>query len=474
MRFTVKNVGPIKDVTIKLNKFTMLCGVNNSGKTYLMYSMYSLLSHIRCIVLHTFSDTEKESFCNTGKCSIMIKQLVQTYVSIFDAGFSTNYLDILAKDLALSKAKTSKSVVSLSVEESQESILSKLVSSESRSLQGRYTPDIHLRISHYKNSENIICEYLPRQTMDSQDEGPLFPLPKHSFDAVEWLFPIFVQRFLLKPFAITCERNGVAMFGEELRLFNSYVFDAGNTGRERFQKLKEMFEFRDYPLPIRRELDFYMNLKKLEQRVGLLSKDEGLVRALNELAGGSYSSSEGEVRGVRFSPLNDELKNIAISECSSSVRSLVELDYYVRHMSGRNDLLIIDEPELDLHPSAQRKFARLLARIVNAGTRVFVSTHSDYFAREINSLISAYSEKESIRNRNAHILQCDQKELISPKDVSCYVITQESLTSMEIKSGFGYPIVSFDENIRSFNESYNELRNCIAHDDDNEEGQTEG
>ena len=38
MIFTVKNVGPIKDVSIKLNKLTLLCGKNNSGKTYLIYA----------------------------------------------------------------------------------------------------------------------------------------------------------------------------------------------------------------------------------------------------------------------------------------------------------------------------------------------------------------------------------------------------------------------------------------------------
>lgn len=88
--------------------------------------------------------------------------------------------------------------------------------------------------------------------MDSQGAAPLFPLPESAFEAVEWLFPIFIQRFLPRPFIITCERNGVAMFGAELRLFNSYIFDAGNAEFERLQKLKQKFEFKGYPLPIRR------------------------------------------------------------------------------------------------------------------------------------------------------------------------------------------------------------------------------
>lgn len=469
MTFAVKNVGPIKDISIKLNKLTMLCGKNNSGKTYLLYTMYSLLSYIRRAVVYEFSDSERESFCNTGKCSIKIKDIVQAYAGMFNERFNADYSGVLARDLALPKSKTKNSEVFLSLEKNHDAVLADLISSESRSIRGKYTRDIRLCIGHEENREVVFCEYLPLQTMDSQGAAPLFPLSSSAFEAVEWLFPIFIQRFLLKPFIISCERNGVAMFGAELRLFNSYIFDAGNTEFERLQKLKKKFEFKGYPLPIRRELEFSMNIRDVEQREGAFANKDALLKALNKLTGGSYSTSDDISGLVRFSPTEEAQNSIAISECSSSVRSLVELDYYIRHMSGKNDLLIIDEPELDLHPSKQRKFARLVAKIVNAGTRVLVATHSDYFAREINSLIAAHSEKEDVRRRNAKILQCDQDELMSPKDVSCYVMTQEGLTPMSIEPGLGYPIQSFDDDIRSFNEAYNELRTCIVRDENVED-----
>ena len=40
--------------------------------------------------------------------------------------------------------------------------------------------------------------------------------------------------------------------------------------------------------------------------------------------------------------------------------------------------VFIEEPEAHLHPRAQKAMARLIARSVNAGKRVVVSTHSDY------------------------------------------------------------------------------------------------
>ena len=48
---------------------------------------------------------------------------------------------------------------------------------------------------------------------------------------------------------------------------------------------------------------------------------------------------------------------------------------------------MVDEPELNLHPENQRRMARLFARLVNVGVKVFVTTHSDYIVKELNTLI---------------------------------------------------------------------------------------
>ena len=472
MNLTVKNVGPLNDVSIKLNKLTVLCGNNNSGKTYLIYALYSILTYIRNKGINVFTEQDKEVFCNTGKCSLKVEEIAEAYANIFKNDFHEKFSEVLAKDLAIAKSKTANSVVELSLEKSKKEIIGELISSASRDLKGRYTNDIRLRISHEQNNEFVVCEFLPQQTLDSQGASPLFPLQPSVFEAVEWLFPIFIQRFLLKPFVITCERNGIAMFGDELRMFYAFLFEASHIEYDKFQELKKKLDFKGYPLPIRRELEFSINLKNVQNRVGALAHNAAIIQSLSDLTGGHYSVQQDVSGSVSFSPKEDSSRSLVISECSSSVRSLVEINYYIRHMSGKNDLLIIDEPELDLHPSLQRKFARLLVKIVNAGTQVFIATHSDYIAREINTLISAYSTNNKIRERNATVLNCNLDELISPDDVSCYVISSESLMRMDMRPGFGYPIKSFDDNIQAFNESYMGLRESIMHDEE-EQGENQ-
>ena len=75
-----------------------------------------------------------------------------------------------------------------------------------------------------------------------------------------------------------------------------------------------------------------------------------------------------------------------MEESSGAVRSLLEIGFYLRHVAQRGDLLMVDEPELNLHPENQRRVARLFVCLISLGIRVFITTHSDYIVKEFNTL----------------------------------------------------------------------------------------
>lgn len=84
------------------------------------------------------------------------------------------------------------------------------------------------------------------------------------------------------------------------------------------------------------------------------------------------------------------------------------------------DLFIIDEPELNLHPKSQRAFGRLVARMVNAGIKVFITTHSDYLVKELNTLIMLNQRTEhtdAVRQQYSYA----NSELLDPARVRLYM-----------------------------------------------------
>ena len=82
-------------------------------------------------------------------------------------------------------------------------------------------------------------------------------------------------------------------------------------------------------------------------------------------------------------------EDIHLSQASSMVSELAPLVLFLRSLVHSGDTLIIEEPEAHLHPGAQADMAVILARMVRAGVRVIITTHSDWLLQEIGNLIRA-------------------------------------------------------------------------------------
>ena len=78
---------------------------------------------------------------------------------------------------------------------------------------------------------------------------------------------------------------------------------------------------------------------------------------------------------------------LRMSHSSAMVSELAPLVLFLRGIVGRGDLLIIEEPESHLHPDLQTKIAHILARLVRAGVRVVITTHSNWLLQQIGNLI---------------------------------------------------------------------------------------
>jgi ABC-type multidrug transport system ATPase subunit len=155
---------------------------------------------------------------------------------------------------------------------------------------------------------------------------------------------------------------------------------------------------------------------------------------------------------------------LSMVESSSAVRSLLDLGFYLRHEAQIGDLLMVDEPELNLHPENQRRVARLFARLVNLGIKVFITTHSDYIIKELNTLMMLNHDKPYLR-QIAKEEGYRQAELISAQQIKVYIAEETSrtgegkpestkyhtLTPADIDPEMGIEARSFDTTIETMN-----------------------
>ena len=90
-------------------------------------------------------------------------------------------------------------------------------------------------------------------------------------------------------------------------------------------------------------------------------------------------------------------EELPLMRTSSMVSELAPVVLYLRHVLDAGDVLIIEEPEAHLHPAMQAMLARELARLVRAGLRVVLTTHSEWLLEQIANLVTLSELPEQSR-----------------------------------------------------------------------------
>lgn len=107
--------------------------------------------------------------------------------------------------------------------------------------------------------------------------------------------------------------------------------------------------------------------------------------------------------------------------------------------------LLIEEPEISLHPELQWKMARLMIRLVNHGVPVFVTTHSDLIIQHINNMIKLSKVRE--KKGNVIISGYEEIDLINDEQVKVYQFNTIEDNRTEVQkifcSDYGFEMMTF-------------------------------
>ena len=167
------------------------------------------------------------------------------------------------------------------------------------------------------------------------------------------------------------------------------------------------------------------------QRIALYSPEDVEDPELQELAGELEEETLTGQIGARtlpggysdfaYRPLGTEY-DIRLTRASSMVSELAPVVLFMRGVIRIGDTLVIEEPEAHLHPAAQTRMAVTLARLVRAGVRVLVTTHSDWLLKEIANLMreGALAEQTGTRKRESTF-----SSILHPDEVGVWLFRQD-------------------------------------------------
>jgi|WetSurMetagenome_2_1015567.scaffolds.fasta_scaffold15436_4 hypothetical protein len=438
MKIKLQNLGVVKMAEIDLcKKLSLFCGPNSTGKTYVAYLIYGITKLLMVgVPLFKIQDLLEK---NELSFTLEYKELFQ---------LQRQYLKYIKDNIATEFASKPDffSDFDLQIITSQEDFTKDLKSS-----QINYNYEFaEVSILLKKESNSDIAKVILQKpiTLTNVTE-------KYEVYILAVLSKYLINNTLTNSFILPVERNSVYTFSKELSL-KRLKKSVDNKDIDDLEEIQERQT--RYPHALRDALavaEDLANIKNKETKFKYLA-DEIELEILN---GTILVSDQGE---LQFFSNNDKDKILPIHLSASLIKTLSGLIIYLRHQATSNDLIIIDEPELNLHPDNQILLARIFARLVNSGFRLLISTHSDYIIRELNNLIMLSSKTEATAKMIEQFGYKDYHKL-NPSFVGAYLFnfnadnnTKVVVENLDIKES-GFEVKTIDEAINKLNDVSEEL-----------------
>ena len=476
VKFRFKKIGPIKEAELELGGLTIVAGRNNTGKTYLAYTLYGFLKmwkwwpYAENFLMggdEELTDTEADSqvvdekyFYRVGIAKDVIEDglakrsvdrdtldRVRNATARFLAGA---YSEIALAD-ALSASDSDFEEASIEVE-----LTGDFPRGERALSQTNPTGDV-LSIGY---DGNVIV--MAKGSAKKQSDDTI----QSARDLANLYLQFLLPELSYEPFVLSAERFGISLFYRELDFTKNRLVEllqqmGDDKDSERFSPYFIIDRTTSrYALPIKDNIDYTRSIPDLQNERSEFYDDK-LFDNIKDMMEGYYRASDD---GIRFiSKARKERRfTIPLHRVSSSARGLSDLYFFLRHVARKDHLLIIDEPESHLDTANQIQLARLLARCVRAGLKVLITTHSDYLIKELNNLIMLsrpFSDKEEVVSK----LRYQEDDFLAPESVRAYVAEDNTLRRCGVDA-FGIEMPVFDETIDQINTAANELASRLAED----------
>lgn len=444
----VENFAKIKTAKICVDKYTLLVGPNNCGKTYLMQLINGVNDSWNMLVDRNVEETWKDESTKGCKKYVLSQENIEKFEEelnkklykekeeIVKRTFEKNIpVDNLYIDFLLEQEE--KYVIYQTADVSKipkilrEKVDDKPVWDMLKSVRDYYV-EIITRVK--KNSQEIIWASVYGEKKQSRDY------------IADEIIALLQERSIFMP----SSRSGLMLLYRE---FFAHKTDNAILNLNKMKGLNSNSEnTMNLTQPLYRFLRFLQTYGESEYarerfKEELKFFDSKIIEGhITETQQGFLYESE---QGGEVVPMY--LTSAMVNEVAPLYLALTSANLYTR--------ITIDEIEASLHPEKQREIVRFMNRIYNKGLKIIVSTHSDTFVSRLNNIVNLTEYIEETEDEDAcKKIGVESSDLISSKNLFVYeFVKQENGKSVveerKFHKGLGY---QFDLFTDSALEIYNE------------------
>lgn len=398
MRLDCSSVGKIEKASIELNSITLIAGLNNTGKSTISKTLY-------CI-FNSFYNVEKKSeevLKNNIDSVFKMSPLTAIYIS----GGNSGKIYFTIKELL----------------ENRENITEKIITDIiSKNLGNDFVKDTGIDISRLFSiltlSQTDINKKILENLFNSEFEGQIQNFAAKKNASINLQVKDENVKIIIKDNIITELENPLNLTHEAIYIDDPFVLDGVSVLR-RFNRIphrssieKKLLHNKFEEQSIGQNIDT-LSVQKAINDLLVEGNLKNIYAELNKVCNGSLVRQES---GFLSFISNFDGREISIANLSTGLKTFTIIKTLL--LNGyleEKGTLILDEPEIHLHPEWQIVLAKIIVLLQKEyKMHILISSHSPYFIHAIE----VYSKKEKINNPKFYLTQENKNGLISMKDVS--------------------------------------------------------
>ena len=397
MRLEIKNIGKLAEADIELNGITVIAGENNTGKSTVSKALYSIFNSLYKVDEHI--NLERKNSIRRllriiHRPSIMNNRLAERIIK----NSSNKHYDVsdIESDIISFLQRIKKDSSKFGDEESYEIL--------------QMAEQIYRAINIPR--EQLFNTFLER-AFEAEFHGQICNMFTDDESYVKLTIKSdTVSAYFKKDKTVGIE-NMIYLVSQSTYIDDPYVLDNLDNNSYYYNYYMNS-TFSEAP----HRINLKQRVRKSKTELSLL--DEILVNdRLENIYSKINSICEGELYQESdsfFYAMPDVSEPIDINNVSTGLKTFVIIKSLLQNGEiGEKSTLILDEPEIHLHPEWQILFAEIIVLLQKEfDMTILINTHSPYFLEAIE----VYSDKYDIKNKCKYYLAANVEKTSTIRDVT--------------------------------------------------------
>lgn len=383
MKLSLKNIGKIEDASIEINGITSIAGENNTGKSTVGRTLFSVFNSF-----HNMDVKIKEERIRGVKN--VINLIYQNTSSKRLVSFNTRRL---AKDIIDASEELQDDMQTL------EDMVIAYISRYDKSFEENVKKlNLEEWFSRLRNlltiPEEDIFKAVLEKTMDGEFNGQINNIYSDKSGSIQLQIQDKTIDIRVHDNKVEDINESIPLFAEAIYLDDPFILDDNHA-----LYYRGGVGIMNHKTHLKHKLLYSQEEANLVEEIVVNNKLDTIYKKISQVCSGEIIMDNYASLGYQR---KDSDKVLDIRNLSAGLKTFVILKELLQNCSIEyNGTIILDEPEIHLHPEWQLIFAELIVLLHKEfGMHILLNTHSPYFLRAIQ----VYSAKHEVADRCKYYL----------------------------------------------------------------------